>query len=162
MEAKYGLTTDNLRTQLKYDPETGLFHWRASRVGCRPGKIAGNSKSGWAVRIRIHSVCYYAHRLVWLYVHGRWPTVEIDHINGNPKDNRLANLREATHGENLRNTKKRSDNRSGYKGVAAVWNGSWRATIRGRHIGTFPTREEARDAYQVAAKAEFGVYARFE
>jgi hypothetical protein len=93
-------------------------------------------------------------------MHGVWPADVIDHINGNPLDNRIENLREATQAQNLGNCKKRVDNTSGHKGVATVWNGSWRATIRGRHLGTFATKEQAQTAYANAAEREFGAFAK--
>lgn len=73
---------------------------------------------------------------------------EIDHINGNPADNRLSNLRVVTHGENMRNTKFYINNTSGVKGV--YWNKRerrWKAAIsindKTIHLGTFIRKEDA-------------------
>lgn len=79
---------------------------------------------------------------------GDWPTDQIDHINGDKGDNRIANLREATNAENNRNTGAGQANTSGFKGVC--WDkakGKWRAQIeidgRGAHLGYFTTPEAA-------------------
>ena len=96
------LTAEQLRAVLEYHPETGVFFWR-DRPNIRPsanarrGTMAGTrtSKNGY-VSICINGRIRYAHRLAWLYIHGQWPKGEIDHINEKRRDNRIANLREAT------------------------------------------------------------------
>lgn len=84
-----------------------------------------------------------------------------DHINGNGLDNRRANLREATHTENMRNRRRPRTNTSGYKGVSYVKsNGKWGASIQDRHIGYFRTPEVAALAYDLAAHELYGEFAR--
>lgn len=66
--------------------------------------VKGKNTLGYiAVGIDYHR--YYAHRLVWLYMFGTMPKRTIDHINGNPSDNRLCNLRECSHADNQKNQK---------------------------------------------------------
>lgn len=91
--------------------------------------------------------------------------VIIDHINGNPLDNRKCNLRIATPTQNNMNMKKRSDNISGYKGVG--WQkkrNKWRARItinkKTIELGHFNTIEEAIKARQKAEEEYFGEYNR--
>ena len=87
------LTAERLRELLNYDPLTGVFSWRVNGRGrSGVGTVAGGSNHK---RIAIDKKEYFVHRLAWLYVHGCWPTEDIDHINGDPSDNRIANLREA-------------------------------------------------------------------
>jgi len=131
------------------------------------GDIAGSMMSHGYRRICIDNRVYLAHRLAWLYMTGEWPKHQIDHINGNKNDNRHVNLREATNSENMRNTGKRSDNSSGFKGV--YWNSEkmrWSAQIsyNGRHksLGTFDTAEEAHVAYRSASEKLHGQFARAE
>lgn len=112
------LTAAYLRTILDYDPEGGGFVWRASRRGTAAGTAAGNVMPHGYRRIGIDGRDYLEHRLAWLYVHGEWPGEEIDHVNLNPSDNRIANLRLATRGQNARNMPRLSNNRSGFKGVS--------------------------------------------
>jgi hypothetical protein len=119
--------------------------------------------AGWTARrgirfIEIDQRNYKAHRLAWLYVHGVWPTGEIDHRNGDPRDNRIANLRDVTHAVNLQNlTKPRAGCKSGMLG--AQWDASrqkWKASIRtqgaSKHLGRFDTPEEAHEAYKNAKR----------
>ena len=89
----------------------------------------------------------------------------LDHINGNPLDNRRRNLRTATPSENNFNRRNHRGSRSAYKGVD--WHmGAWRARIGARgkryNLGYFPTEEDAREAYQLAAESLHGDYRKRE
>lgn len=87
----------------------------------------------------------------------------VDHINGDGLDNRRANLRSATHADNMRNSRRRSDNTSGYKGVSASgWRWVARVYVDSRrlHLGTFASPEEAARAYDAAALELHGEFAR--
>jgi hypothetical protein len=90
----------------------------------------------------------------------------VDHINGNPLDNRKCNLRICTPMQNCHNQKKRTTNTSGYKGVSPAKNGRWRATIRGNgeriHLGYFRDPALAHAAYCEASKKYHGEYGRTE
>jgi HNH endonuclease/AP2 domain len=128
------------------------------------GNIAGAKKAGDYIRISIDGRQHLAHRLAWLYVHGRWPAALIDHINGNPADNRIANLREASRSQNQANSGLRLGNRSGLKGISRKPYGTWSAQIfyqgTKHYLGTFATPEEAHAAYREAARRLFGEFAR--
>src|SRR5690554_1482515 len=110
---------ETLINLLEYDLVTGVFRWRRRRRGVRPDRLAGfNMKNGY-LGIGIDGKNYYAHRLAWIYVHGEIPEgMHIDHINGDKRDNRIANLRVGTQGQNLQNLRAaRSDNKLGMLGV---------------------------------------------
>jgi hypothetical protein len=99
---------DRIREILSYDQETGVFTWIAQPYTGHGKKIKVGAEAGCVVRqgyrvIGIDGEHYRAHRLAWLYVHGKWPGGSLDHVNGNRLDNRLANLREASVGENNQN-----------------------------------------------------------
>ena len=107
---------------------------------------------------------FRAHRLVWLYVHGRFPTAFVDHINNIRHDNRLNNLRECSHAENNLNIGKRCDNSSGIIGV--TWHketNKWRvrAQVDGKDfsLGLYPTKEEAALARKVFVEQNHGDFA---
>lgn len=95
-----------LKEVLDYDPATGVFTWRVElNARGKVGDPAGCNSWGYRV-IRIDGRLYGAHRLVWLYVHGRWPDAMIDHVNGDRSDNRIENLREANSVQNAHNAKR--------------------------------------------------------
>ena len=112
------LTQERLKEVLHYNPLTGNFTWRvkvAQRV--KVGDIAGTVNNYGYIRITIDGKLYMAHRLVWLYLYGYFPSKQIDHINHDRADNRLINLRCVTNAENLKNQSKFSNNTSGVTGV---------------------------------------------
>ena len=160
---------EELKQLLIYDEETGQFYWR--RVGRRSawweGHRAGTTNKFGYVLIGVYGVQYFAHHLAWLYVKGEWATGELDHIDTNPSNNRMGNLRPATSSQQKRNKGVQSNNRSGLKG--AFWHGchkgkKWRSQIkvgpRLIFLGYFETAESAHEAYCAAAKEHFGEFAR--
>ena len=159
------LTADYLREVLDYNSQTGEFRWKKHMSNRRAkGEIAGClcPRNGYRL-IGIKGVVYKANRLAWLYVHGELPALFVDHINGKTGDDRIANLRLATHQENLCNRGKQKNNTSGYKGVHRH-QGKWRARIavNGRNIslGMYHNPEEAHRAYATAAERYHGDFAR--
>lgn len=104
-------------SMLLYDSATGAFWWRSHGKGRRsygePGTV---TNKGYRV-IMIAGRRYLAHKLAWLFVTGDYPDFEIDHADGDPLNNAIHNLRRSTHSQNLANSKTRSDNFSGQRGV---------------------------------------------
>lgn len=88
----------------------------------------------------------------------------VDHINGNTLDNRKSNLRLATRGQNKSNSTVSRNNKLGCKGVLKLPSGNFGASIRYNkicyYLGTYPTLQEASDAYDSAAVKYHGEYAR--
>jgi len=143
-----------------YDPK-GFLIWKVSRGNNRlSGKIAGRNKSGRSAVIKLKGRCYSSHRLIFILLKGYLPK-GIDHINRNSNDNRIQNLRPCTQTLNSFNTKLRSDNTSGYRGVYAVRN-KWRAVIgfnkKKIQIGYFNTKRVAQTAYYKKAKKLAGEF----
>lgn len=162
------VTADELRKIVSYDPDTGVFVWLVDRLRSKAGSVAG---SVWTkpngrkyLIIVIGKRNYYAHRLAWLYVHGEWPTDQVDHIDGNGLNNAISNLRAATAAENCRNRGANSNNKTGLKGVHLSRPGKWRASLRIgnrlKHLGYFSDPAEAHAAYCAAAAEAHGEFAR--
>ena len=166
-----------LRELLHYDVATGQFIWRS-----RPremfrneqnfrlwntryaGKIAGGRRGKapyWYVAV--HHIQYFAHRLVWLYIHGDPVPDCIDHIDGNPLNNRFSNLRASTKAQNCANQRLRDSNTTGVKGVIMI-KGRFRAQImvnfKMHSLGTFATLEEAAKARYDGAVRLHGAFAK--
>lgn len=157
------LTQARLKALVSYDPETGQFTSLVSRGPRQRGDVLGCKKR--YVCLTIDQRTYSAHRLAWLYVHRSWPSAMIDHINGDPFDNRLINLREADGSKNQANRRKMVGTVNTLKGANFHRaSGKWQAavTVRGRfvYLGLFSTEEEAHAAYVAGAKKYFGEFAR--
>ena len=153
---KLRLTAERLRELLDYAPGTGLFYWRQRRGSASAGREAGTWQTlGYRV-IQIDQVPHYAHRLAWLHVYGEHPIEEIDHVNRDRTDNRIANLRQCSRWENARNISTCSA--SGFRGVyrSSTRSLRWRAKIAVNggsiHLGFYDTAEEAAAAYDSAAR----------
>lgn len=134
------LTQAMLMEMLLYNPDTGVFTWRGGRFDARGRRItrfvgtpAGTPITAGHISIYLHvdKRHYLAHRLAWLYTYGEFPKGLVDHVNRDPSDNRIANLRLATRSENAMNAGMWSHNTSGYKGVC--WDKkscSWMAYVK--------------------------------
>ncbi|WP_051160648.1 HNH endonuclease signature motif containing protein [Bradyrhizobium japonicum] len=159
-----------LREHFDYNPETGVFTWKKVHY-TNPhllGKPAGALNRGYIMIGAPGHAQMGAHRLAWIYMHG--PTIgggEIDHIDGNPTNNAIANLRLATSRQQKQNKRVQSNNRSGLKGAyyhAAHKGKKWRSQIKVGEklifLGYFHTAEEAHAAYAQAAIEHFGEFAR--
>ena len=153
-----GLTAEYLRSVLHYEPETGIFTRKVSTSPrIKVGDAAGCPDGRGYLQIKVQSRKHLAHRLAWLYVYGEWPKLDIDHINRNRSDNRIANLREATCKQNHQNRSRPSNNTSGHPGVVWHKRGSkWVASIghnyKDIYLGCFATIEEAIAARKAAEK----------
>ncbi|WP_316207370.1 HNH endonuclease [Bradyrhizobium sp. SZCCHNR3118] len=151
---------------LEYDPADGTFRWLRSGRGRRAGEIAGtlidSGKGGrkyW--RLRINNRFYKAHRIAFLIMEG-WLPEMVDHENGDSTCNVWSNLRAATSLQNARNRRVHSNNALGVKGVIRT-NGRFRVRIhagRNINVGWFDDLDEAKAAYEAAAKMHHGEWAR--
>lgn len=163
-------TAARVRQLLRYDPETGLFSW-AERTGPYSprwnarfaGKQAGYSTATGYIAIKLDGHNISAHRIAWVMMTGRWPNV-VDHLNGNPSDNRWVNLRNVDMAANQRNQKRHRSNTSGRTGVS--WDrfrGCWVAYIKvdGTQInlGGYDSFNSAVDA-RINAEKEYGFTGR--
>jgi hypothetical protein len=171
MGAKPIPSQETLLQLLRCDPEAGLLFWRARSVDIFPAKTPARSECMcrlWNSRYAdkealtcisdgyktgaINGTNFKAHRIIWKMVHGEDPD-QIDHINGDRVDNRLANLRSVDLGENSRNRARPRSNTSGIIGVYFWTNGThsyWVAHCGKGRQQYFATKPEA-----AACRAEY-------
>lgn len=152
-EPREPFSLDELKAVLSYDPETGEF--TSLLTGKKVGFVV---KAKGYVCIGVLGKKCNAHRLAFLLAHGRWPRGEVDHVDGNKLNNRLANLREAQRSTNSQNQiRAHNRNRSGLLGVA--WDaarGKWISAIffegRKKYLGRYDTPGEAHARYVEAKR----------
>jgi len=156
-----------LHKRLRYEPETGkLFwrdcdemqkHWRTRYAGKEA--LSATNKRGY-LHGGLSNKTLLAHRVAFALFYGKWPDMEIDHINGVPVDNRIENLRPASPQQNRKNTGMRSDNTSGVCGVHwSKRDRKWVATIhvngRPKYLGLFSSIDDAKET-RAAASMQHG------
>ena len=153
-----------LKSCVIYNCETGKLHWHPSGPHRNRKKKEVGSFCFYVV-CEVFSKSYPGHVLAWMLHHGDWPAGMIDHIDGNPLNNKISNLRLVTASQNSINQKIRADNKSGYKGVRWVANrNKWSAEIRlngkSTWLGHHDTMEDAAKAYAIASANLHGEFAR--
>lgn len=135
--------------------------WKAFQVRCA-GKRTGHPNSDGYLKVRVGRKDYAVHRVIWFLANGTWP-VEIDHINGDKSDNRIANLRDVSHSQNMANKRRYSTNKSGQAGVS--WEAQkrlWvaRISVNGRVVTLGRSKDVAVAIdFRKAAEEQFGYHA---
>ncbi len=149
------LTQERLKELFDYNNGQLIRKTNRGRGGVgnrwKAGTVLGWVADNGYIEGSVDFVTYKMHRLVWLWHKGSFPNLHIDHIDGNPSNNRIENLREVTYAQNMQNQRKpRITNKLGYQGVYQV-NNKFRATLttngKNKHIGYFDTPEQAHNAY---------------
>lgn len=159
------IDSTKLRELLDYDPDTGIFIWKVKPCKNKSAGIEAGCITNRYRTIKVLKKLYQAHRLAWMYVYGKFPLKLIDHINGNPLDNRIVNLREATNYENSQNIyKPQTNNTSGFLGVTYIpKKNKWRSKIavEGKRLslGYYKTPEDAYKAY-IEAKRKYHPFSK--
>jgi hypothetical protein len=145
----------------------GQLYWKKVNVRspAKVDSVAGFYDSNGYRQVQLNDKKYRVHRIIYELLKGPIPeSLFIDHVNGRKDDNRIENLRLATHAENLRNRGATKNSKTGVKGV------SWRKDtqkyqakikVNGvkKHLGYYNTLEEAAAAYNTAAKKLHGEFA---
>jgi hypothetical protein len=161
-----------LREMFDYDPESGEIRYRH-----RPrnyfsdeqsfkrwntlfsGTVAKSQTRRGCIVLSIRGVTYLAHRVAFKIHHGIEPPLVLDHINRDPSDNRILNIRAATPSQNTMNSTIRSDTRTGVRGVS-IWKDQFCAYVyvngHQHWLGTFQTIEQASKIRELAARKLFG------
>jgi hypothetical protein len=167
------LTHEELRQAMSYDPETGELRWRHRDDRSRSwntrfaGKVAGSILTNGYRYIDFGGRLCLAHRVVRFYVTGIWPTTDTDHRRAGfagRADNRWENLRDATQAQNSANQVRRSNNKSGVKGVywdkkKRLWVAMITKDYKQRFLGYFSTVEDAAAVRREAEAEHHGEFA---
>lgn len=160
MRAKEALLShDELKRQLKYYPDHGLFIWKIQKGGLYPFSIAGcvNKKNGYH-KIVLNGYSYQSHRLAWFYINKIWPSEIIDHEDRNRANFKYSNLRDISHSDNMRNISNKRVGPSGVIGVR-VW-----VNVDGskRYIPSYNEGKKKQISYGRYSDKALAVYIRHE
>ena len=174
-------SAETLRQLLRYEPETGKLFWKhrpREFFSCDWSFKAWNTtwetkeaftcrNSYGYFRGSIFNRSYQAHRIAWAIFNGTWPEHQLDHIDNDRANNRIANLRDATNSQNHMNKPASSANSSGFKGVDwskkdRVWRARIKVRGKGIHLGHFHCVDDAAKAYAKASTVYHGEFARIK
>lgn len=152
MQTRRTIDIQEAKQRFNYCPETGELTYKKQIGRMRPGERAGFFRKDGYLYVRVMGTQVMGHRVIFALMTGETPLI-IDHINNNPSDNRWSNLRACSYRENNLNTKKRVDNKSGYRGVYFhILRNKWVAqiSINGKrvYLGLHDTKEAAFDTYK--------------
>lgn len=152
----------NPKEYLSYNPDSGQLTWLKDRSSnAVAGDIAGYKRKDGYIIISLFGEKYLAHRIAWeLFYESKCPEF-IDHINGITSDNKITNLRPASHSQNMMNRKMQKNNKSGYTGVRWVEKrGKYQARCNFGHkekfLGYYESADMAYSAYSRHCKEVYG------
>jgi len=151
---------EDIKNRFYYNSKTGELWYHLKTKS----KLVSSYYKNGRLRVGIDGATYLAHRICWLLYYGQFPDNEIDHINGIPDDNRICNLRDATHQQNMCNQKSHhKNNKLNMKGVCFYKRyGTYHSAIQHKNkrisLGYFYTAEEAKRIYDKKAIELFGEY----
>jgi HNH endonuclease len=150
---------EELKRELRYDANSGVFYWISNKRGLRAGDIAGYVRQDGYWQLCINRTRVLAHRAAWAYVNGMWPDDEIDHIDLDKTNNAIKNLRQASHQENSYNR-----NATGVSWKKSLGKYSVEITANGRRVfrAYCVTLEEGKALYREKIKEYHGDFARTE
>ena len=158
------LTKDLLHELLEY--REGKLFSKKQRGRISVGQKVGSIKPHGYEVVGINKKTYLSHRIIYMMHYGFMPKY-LDHIDGNPSNNRIENLREATLSQNQYNSKIPKNNTSGIKGVN--WDKSknkWRARVivnkRTMYVGLFKDIADASKAIKAFREKQHKDFARYE
>ncbi len=156
------LSQSILKEYVEYSDGELIHQKERKNVNIPIGSVIGYIHNGYKI-VRFFRKRYGIHQLIFLYHYGFIPEF-IDHKNGNTLDNHIENLRPANKSQNAANQKILKNTISGIKGVRIRKNGIIYSVIKHKgkkiFLGSFPSIEEAQQAYLLKAKELFGDYAR--
>jgi hypothetical protein len=153
----------NIEELLSYCPTTGELRLKVNKKRTKVGEIATTEAGRGYLKFEWKGKKYYAHRLAWLLHYGEWPPKNVDHINGDKGDNRIANLRLCDHKQNGWNRPQPSHNTSGFTGVyfrpsSCKWYAQISVNRRKVYLGEHVKKYDAIIARKQAERRHFGKF----
>jgi len=146
------LTTEFVKSYFDY--ADGKLIWKSDKGRVKKGTVAGTKDKKGYIQIKLNQKRYFAHRLIWVW-HGKVLSEQLDHIDRNPENNKIENLRVATPSMNQWNTNKADGGVSFHKA-----SNKWRARIKINnkeiYLGVFSNFEEAKKVRDEAARKRWG------
>ena len=131
-----------------FEYKDGNLYWKKPRGRkIRIGDLAGSRAHPRYNTILLYGKRYKTHRLIFLYHYGYTPKC-IDHKDGNPHNNKIENLREASLSQNSYNQKLRKNNTSGFKNIKwhkkdKKWHVELKVDKVQKHFGSYKDVEYA-------------------
>ncbi len=159
-----GILAEEVMGLLNYDPETGIFTRKVRSSNAPAGAIAGSLSLTGYLTIGVKGKNLYAHRLAFLIMTGEWPSCEVDHIDGDRRNNSWSNLRAVTHAQNVRNNpgwrRKKVSIATGVRWRKGKWDARIMYDGDEHWLGRHETLLDAVAARKRAERSLFGEYAR--
>jgi hypothetical protein len=145
------ITHDNLLKRFSYCAVRGRFFYLCTTsMKVKSGDVAGGKQNTGYRSLQIDGKRYLEHRLAWFYCTGAWPVGQVDHLNRDKTDNRIANLREASAAQNRRNRDVKGYRVKGSRFQARAWrNGVLHS------LGWFDTKQEAVACFLTATAGDY-------
>lgn len=112
-----GYLTWNKRPVSHFNKERTCKIWNTKYSGTRAGNLYTRKSGYQSYQVGIQDISYLVHRVLYALHHKKWPDFDIGHVNGNPLDNRIENLSDVPHADNMKFTKLKKQNTSGINGV---------------------------------------------
>ena len=140
------LSQEHLNSIFEY--KDGSLFYKKSCGTMKSGSKAGPSKPDGRIQVKVDGKLYLLHRIIFAMHNGYLPEM-VDHIDGNNTNNRIENLRAATHEQNSWNAKARQDNVVGIKNISYNKKyGSWTVRVQAnnirKYIGSYKSLDEAK------------------
>jgi len=146
-----------------YDAESGMLLWRnGNGRNVNPWQQANSLNSSGYYAVKIQNKSYRVHRLIWLYVNGKFPDGDIDHKNRIRNDNRLCNLRDVSRTDNAQNISLPKHNKSGHIGVSWIkshncWTVYVKVNKKNKWLGYYKNLDDAVAARKAGEKQYYNL-----
>ena len=146
------VTTELLKKLFDYSE--GNLIWIVNKGRAKKGMIAGSKDNKGYMQLKLNQKVYRLHRLIWLW-HGKDLPEQIDHIDRNPLNNKIENLRASSNLTNQWNTSK-SDNGVSFHKASKKWRARIKINNKEFYLGIFSDKNEALKVREEAARRRWG------